>query len=58
VSALTLQVFDSVLLVLELGDELWAPLESLEDVVVVVLELILAGFECLDVIEELDDASA
>jgi len=58
VSALTLQVFDSVLLVLELGDELWAPLESVEDVVVVVLELVLAGFECLDVIEELDDASA
>jgi len=58
VSALTLQVLDSVLLVLELGDELRAPLEPLEDVVVVVLELLLAGFERLDVIEQLGDASA
>ena len=51
VSALTLQVLNSVLLVLELCDELRAPLEALEDVVVVVLELLLAGFERLDVIE-------
>lgn len=58
VSALTLQVLDSVLLVLVLAEEFWAPLEALEDVVVVVLELCVAGFERLDVIEQLGDAFA
>ena len=58
VSALTLQVLDSVLLVLVLAEEFWAPLETLEDVVVVVLELCVAGFERLDVIEQLGDAFA
>ena len=58
VSALTLQVLDSVLLVLELCQELGAPFETLEDVVVVVLELFLASFERLDVIEQLSDAFA